>query len=536
MKPKLLAHRAPITLHRRFLLQNLMLVMGLTTAGGISVWRLGVVRQEMTLSGNVYSQLRTAQNVAVEVGMVRGLVSDAKSSRELIVPHLQYAIGGLDQFIQVGEGYGAESGAATRDAYVPINRAAAAARARLQSVLDRLSAVSSPGNDAATAAKDSRPTVDLAMRDLDEVATSCIRFISQRQQVASSDLTKSLLIAGLLFVAAVIAAVLLSASQYRLVMAPLQRLRQGVLRIAKGHFTETLDPSQMGKSAEFLELAREFNRMAAELDDFYQRLDQQVRVRSRELVRSERLASVGFLAAGVAHEINNPLHVISGYAELTVKQLDAACRAPEAASARQSLRIIREEAFRCKEITERLLDLARGGSESREPLDLARVAEDVAMMTKGLKRYQDRRVTLKMAEDQPLEVHANRSEMKQVLLNLTLNALEAAPPVRGEVRIEGRRNDGWVEISIADNGRGIAPGVLQHVFEPFFTSRRPQALGNGQEPRGTGLGLSITHAIVESHGGRIQAESDGLGLGARFTIRLPAGQMSELPSSAVFTG
>jgi signal transduction histidine kinase len=272
------------------------------------------------------------------------------------------------------------------------------------------------------------------------------------------------------------------------------------------------------------------------LDEYYRRLDQQVRARSRELVRSERLASVGFLAAGVAHEINNPLHIISGYAELTARQLDAAGRGPEAAAARQSLRIIREEAFRCKEITERLLDLARGGSDCREPLDLASVARDVAAMTRGLKRYQDRRVTLNMESAQPLEVRANRSEMKQVLLNLTLNALEAVSPEKGEVRIEGRHSDQWVEMSIADNGRGMAPEVLRHVFEPFFTIRRPNASGYDQETRGTGLGLSITHAIVESHGGKILAESGGPGLGARFTIRLPAGQMARHPQSEVFTG
>jgi signal transduction histidine kinase len=105
--------------------------------------------------------------------------------------------------------------------------------------------------------------------------------------------------------------------------------------------------------------------------------------------------------------------------------------------------------------------------------------------------------------------------MKQVLLNLTVNALEAVPP-GGEVVIEGRRRDDWVEVSVSDNGRGISAESLPHVFEPFFTEKR----GSG-EP-GTGLGLSITHAIVEGHGGRIEAHSDGPGRGSRFTFHLPA--------------
>ena len=93
-------------------------------------------------------------------------------------------------------------------------------------------------------------------------------------------------------------------------------------------------------------------------------------------------------------------------------------------------------------------------------------------------------------------------------------------PVDGEVCIEGHRTRDWVELCVKDNGRGMGPDVLPHVFEPFFTARR--GCGNGPGDRGTGLGLSITHAIIESHGGRIQAESDGAGRGARFTVRLPA--------------
>jgi signal transduction histidine kinase len=255
------------------------------------------------------------------------------------------------------------------------------------------------------------------------------------------------------------------------------------------------------------------------LDHFYHRLEQEVRTKSRELVRSERLASVGFLAAGVAHEINNPLNIISGYAELTMKRLEsigAVIDDEAAGQTRNNLRIIREEAFRCKDITEKLLSLSRNGSDSWEELDLATVARDVAAMTRGLKNYRDRRLTVKLDPAQPLQVRANLTEMKQVLLNLTINALEAVAPGEGEVCIEGRRNNEWIELSVKDNGRGMGPDVLSRVFEPFFTARRT----NGE--RGTGLGLSITHAIVEGHHGRLEAESDGPGRGSRFTIRIPA--------------
>ena len=101
-------------------------------------------------------------------------------------------------------------------------------------------------------------------------------------------------------------------------------------------------------------------------------------------------------------------------------------------------------------------------------------------------------------------------------MNLTVNALEAVSPERGEVRIGGKRSGDWVELSVDDNGKGMTPETMEHVFEPFFTAKR----GTG-EP-GTGLGLSITHAIVENHGGRIRVESEGPGRGSRFTVRLPA--------------
>jgi signal transduction histidine kinase len=243
---------------------------------------------------------------------------------------------------------------------------------------------------------------------------------------------------------------------------------------------------------------------------------------------------VGFLAAGVAHEINNPLSIISGYAELAGKglrrvltgegngasEVDAEAEAEALSSALDAQEIIREEAFRCKEITGRLLSLARGGGDGRQALRLDEVARQVAVLTKGLKNYRDRRVVLEFEKAELMRVVANLTEMKQVLLNLTVNALEAVPAEAGEVRIGGRRAGDWVEVFVEDNGKGMAPETLEQIFEPFFTQKR----GAG-EP-GTGLGLSITHAIVENHGGRIRAESGGPGRGSRFTIRLPAGDRS----------
>jgi len=305
-------------------------------------------------------------------------------------------------------------------------------------------------------------------------------------------------------------ATLTSIFQYRGVMRPLEHLRAGVRRVAAAQFNGAIQ-EKGGK--EFVDLANDFNAMAAELDSFYRKLEDKVNEKSRELVRSERLASVGFLAAGVAHEINNPLNIISGYAELSYKRLGTKVDRSSVKDTLQVLKIIRDEAFRCKEITAKLLSLAKG-SNTREPLALDTVAREVVVLAGGLKDYRDRLIELKF--DGSLKVVANPAEMKQVLLNLTVNALQAVKPPDGRVLIEGRRKNGWVELSVCDNGDGICAESLKHVFEPFF-SRRP-----GARAPGTGLGLSITHAIVENHGGRIRAESPGTGRGSRFTVELPA--------------
>ena len=350
-------------------------------------------------------------------------------------------------------------------------------------------------------------------------------------------------------------AMALSFSLYRGVMRPLRRLHGGVRSIARGRFSQRLE---VRGDREFVELARDFNQMAEELEALYQELEEEVAAKSKELVRSERLASVGFLAAGVAHEINNPLGIITGYAELARRSLErggaAGAGAPDAnTDVGQALQVICDEAFRCKQITEKLLQLARAtpvpaagaagapgsvpdagdhaGPQGREVVALDKVADDVALMVRGLERFRDRKLETHLERGAKATVLANAIEMKQVLLNLTLNALEAVDSGRGVVQIEVRAveegGSAWVEMSVADNGRGMEARTLEHVFEPFFTDRRGKA-GPEAAPAqacGVGLGLSIVHAIVTSRGGQVRAQSAGTGKGSRFTVRLPAARV-----------
>jgi signal transduction histidine kinase len=322
---------------------------------------------------------------------------------------------------------------------------------------------------------------------------------ADRRQVAAVRLVAALCAA----VAAV--AVAVGVHQYYRVVTPVRRLATEARRLATGQFEPRIAP--IG-DAEFVALAIEFNRMADDLQQIYRDLEDRVRAASRELARSERLASVGYLAAGVAHEINNPLGIIAGYGERALRQLP-----PDADRTCHALTVMCDEAFRCKAITDRLLSLARPGDAERSPVALADVATDVARAVAGLPAFADRLVHVTSAGD--TTVTANAGEIRQVVLNLVVNGLEATPP-DGAVTVSAQPVPDGVELSVTDTGRGLTPAELTRVFEPFYSARPAHA------PPGTGLGLSIAHAIVTAHGGRLTAASDGPGRGSRFAIALPA--------------
>ena len=243
-------------------------------------------------------------------------------------------------------------------------------------------------------------------------------------------------------------------------------------------------------------------------------LDQLVETQHR-LTESEKQVSLGMLAAGVAHEINNPLSIISGYAEMAQKWLRGEPDADRRAEAVVALETIRQEAFRCRGITDQLLSLSRHGAEQREPLPLEPVVSEVCRLVEGLSRYRDRTIVVENTLPDHVRVMGSEPELKQVMLNLVVNALEATEPWTGEIHVGLARSNGVARVTVADNGRGLSAESLQKVFEPFVTFRRQ----GGR--RGLGLGLSISHAIIDRHGGRIVAASDGPGRGSAFTIELP---------------
>jgi signal transduction histidine kinase len=174
------------------------------------------------------------------------------------------------------------------------------------------------------------------------------------------------------------------------------------------------------------------------------------------------------------------------------------------------LRRIQDEAFRCKGITEKLLDFSRLGDVEKHDTDLGELVTGVIEMVRHLGKYKQKKIEFNCREYVTAPVNAQ--EMKQVVLNLITNALDSLD-ANGTVWISLAKSGSWAELIVRDNGCGMSDEVLTHLFEPFFTRRR--------DGSGTGLGLSITYRIVTDHGGTIEPESAGRGRGATMRVRLP---------------
>jgi signal transduction histidine kinase len=283
-------------------------------------------------------------------------------------------------------------------------------------------------------------------------------------------------------------ALLAGQSLWRSFSRPLASLERVAQQVATGDRQARVEPLA---AVELKVVAEAFNRM----------LDAVARAEA-DLVATERLAAIGRLAAGVAHEINNPIAVIRGYVK-TMRQ------EAESAALREELQILDEEAAACQRIAEDLLVYARSPAMAPVPVQAAELLKDAAERLESTPPREGSSSTPIVVDAEPSVISVDPLRIRQVLVNLMTNAREATADDEPIVVRGSRRGDGY-QIEVLDRGPGFSDEIRERLFEPFFTTRRD----------GTGLGLAVCYGLVTAHGGTIRAEPRPEG-GSRFVVDLP---------------
>jgi two-component system NtrC family sensor kinase len=281
----------------------------------------------------------------------------------------------------------------------------------------------------------------------------------------------------------------------RLMVRPLFQMQQAMDKIAHGDFTPIATPEK--PSEEFFSLFRAFNRMIHELE-----------VHQEQLVQSRKIAAVGTLTSGIAHELNNPINNIV----LTAEALKEDFRDLSADEALGLIQDILGQSERASDIVKGLLDFSRSEHPEFVALSITALIQDTLKLVRNQLALSGIQVEQELPEEPPA-ILGDRKSLQQVFLNLFINAIQAMLDggtllIRALTSEDGQ----WLNIEVKDTGVGIEPEHLPHIFDPFYTTK--------QVGRGTGLGLSVTYGIVEKHGGHIEVQSRK-GQGATFTVMLP---------------
>jgi two-component system NtrC family sensor kinase len=342
--------------------------------------------------------------------------------------------------------------------------------------------------------------------------------------------TNTFTIVGLALGFVIAAALMVSFLVHRVVYRPLRDLKAGAARLAEGELEQMIP---VRSEDEFGQLAASFNSMTdalrkshVELQDWGRTLEQKVEAAKRELhiaqaeaARGEKLASVGLLAAGIAHELNNPLTGVLTFSHLVRKQV------PDGSTEAEDLDLVIQETKRCAAIIRRLLDFAREKTPEKTFADLNKLIEDTTHLIEQPAHVENIDIIMDFDARLPA-VWIDEDLIKQVIMNILVNAQHAIEG-EGVITIRTKYHPAFhraelgdqpipmAEITVADTGCGIPEEDLQRVFDPFFSTK-----GVG---KGTGLGLSVSHGTVKAHGGLIEVEST-VGEGTEFHVYLPTGR------------
>ena len=282
-----------------------------------------------------------------------------------------------------------------------------------------------------------------------------------------------------------------------LIERPLEELMGTIERVRRGDLTARVNFAK--REDDIGHLGREFNQMVERLDQNQQEIQE---LHLREMARAEHLASIGELAAGLAHEIRNPLAGIAGVVDIMGKEL------PANSPTRGVIGEVQREILRIQVILNDLLSYARPRPPDIHPANLNTTVEQAASIARQQVLTKPIQVLAEPLPSLPLVEH-DPALIQQVILNLVLNGIQAISG-SGQVRITLREDSGFVIVQVSDTGRGISSDALPRIFKPFFTTRK----------EGTGLGLSLANSIVQAHRGRIEVSSTP-GKGTQFNVWLP---------------
>ncbi len=288
------------------------------------------------------------------------------------------------------------------------------------------------------------------------------------------------------------------------IAVPIRNLERITKKISRGDFSESIE---VRGEDEIASLGQSFNQMEEKLEHAMTALEEiitKLQEKQAKLVEAEKLASVGRLAAGIAHEINNPLTAVLTFSNLMLEQCpkdDPRC---------DKLALIARETTRARNIVRQLLNFGREIIIKPERLNVNNPVTEIIESLEAQGAFKDLTLTMDLSGDLP-DVSADPAQIGQVVLNLLLNAIHAIEPP-GTVHVATRNAGKTVDIDITDTGSGIPPEHLNKIFDPFYTTK--DAL------KGTGLGLAVSYGIIKKHGGDIKVASE-LGKGTTFTVRLP---------------
>jgi len=339
-------------------------------------------------------------------------------------------------------------------------------------------------------------------------------------------------------VAMVLIAMLTGIFVWRMVHIPVKKLTAGTECLAHGQLGYQLDivsRDELGELAlSFNQMSRQLREAREEADAWAQTLEARVEDKTRELkhaheqvMQSEKMASIGKLAATVAHEVNNPLAGILTYAKLLRKWLDRdGWDSKRRDEVRGSLELIESESRRCGDIVRNLLTFSRSAPMNLQWADLNQVVDRCVRLMQHQAELNNVQLQSQLAEDLP-QVQCDPAQIEQLLLALMINAGEAMPH-GGNLWVRSRMvpEIGAVQLEVQDDGVGIPESILPNLFEPFFTTK--------EKGHGVGLGLAISKGIVERHRGRIDVDSKP-GQGTKFTITLPVDAYAEVGAAPAAT-